>query len=534
MAIWTPKDLTNYEFVTSQLSAQDRQNALNDLKNNLPSVQSRLAENRAKLDEIQNTLNNPPYNIANVFALRRAAAAAQADPNLTPEQKAEAQKRYEEIYSVRTEANAQADTLLTTIQRSEEYIQTVESGINNLEAAGAQDPGYATFTQEPGSDQEISQPAEVQDDEIPNAIPVNTEDELIDYPDPEAINSADDPFERERLQREQDLLAQEENPDYFNPPDLDGEEDPVAALNEATRLEREQELFRQQLAEEEAAGEQVPRGLSGPLQDVRSEATRQDVSAFQASGDWRVRLKLAPGATYLYKAQDPGILLPLAQSDGVIFPYTPQVQIAYTANYDPQELTHSNYKIFQYRSSAVDQISITCDFTAQDTFEANYLLAVIHFFKSATKMFYGQDENPKPGVPPPLCYLTGLGSFQFDNHPIAITSFNYTLPTDVDYIRASSIASQPGVNLSSYVPRSTTATNSQNRLGSIQPGAQAAPPAFQLLSSKQPTYVPTKMSIQIGAVPIVSRNDISNRFSLKDYATGKLLQGSKYKSGGMW
>jgi hypothetical protein len=42
------------------------------------------------------------------------------------------------------------------------------------------------------------------------------------------------------------------------------------------------------------------------------------------------------------------------------------------------------------------------------------------------------------------------------------------------------------------------------------------------------------MQIAIAAVPIVSRNDISNRFSLRDYATGGLLQGSKTGTGGIW
>ena len=94
--------------------------------------------------------------------------------------------------------------------------------------------------------------------------------------------------------------------------------------------------------------------------------------------------------------------------------------VAYNANYSTEELVHSNYKLFTYKGSSVDQISITCDFTAQDTKEANYLLAVIHFFRSVTKMFYGQDNGPKPGTPPPLCFLTGLGAFQFNEHPLEI------------------------------------------------------------------------------------------------------------------
>ena len=42
-------------------------------------------------------------------------------------------------------------------------------------------------------------------------------------------------------------------------------------------------------------------GLSGPEQNTRSQATQQDVANFKQKEDWRVRLSLAPGATYLYK-----------------------------------------------------------------------------------------------------------------------------------------------------------------------------------------------------------------------------------------
>jgi len=281
-------------------------------------------------------------------------------------------------------------------------------------------------------------------------------------------------------------------------------------------------------------GAPASRGLSTTLRDTQGQATSQDVANFQAKPDWRVRLSLAPGATYLYKDKAAaGILAPLAATDGVIFPYTPAISVQYAASYDPTELTHSNYKFFTYRGSSVDSISITCDFTAQDTFEANYLLAVIHFFRSVTKMFYGQDQNPKIGTPPPLCYLSGLGAFQFDAHPLAITSFNYTLPTDVDYIRAGATPTQAGITRPG--PKDNSFSSSTVRMGDLQPGGGTAPAQFNTPpGSRDVTYVPTKMSISISAVPIVTRNDISNKFSLKEYGTGKLLRGTQRQGGGIW
>jgi hypothetical protein len=188
----------------------------------------------------------------------------------------------------------------------------------------------------------------------------------------------------------------------------------------------------------------------------------------------------------------------------------------------------------------VDSISISCDFTAQDTFEANYLLAVIHFLRTVTKMFYGQDQDPKPGTPPPLCYLSGLGAFQFDAHPLAIQTFTYSLPTDVDYIRAGTTTTTAGVNKGASQSKVNTNVQSNGRTAdSIGPGGTVPPPRFTNVpgGTIEPTYVPTKMQIQITAIPIVTRNDISNNFSVRDYATGALLRGMKGNkriSGGIW
>jgi hypothetical protein len=227
----------------------------------------------------------------------------------------------------------------------------------------------------------------------------------------------------------------------------------------------------------------------------------------------------------------------------VIFPYTPDISVSYNANYDPTELTHSNYKFFSYRGSSVDQISIGCTFTAQDTFEAQYILAVIHFFRSVTKMFYGKDLTPSNGTPPPLCYLSGLGAFQFDAHPLVITNFTYKLPTDVDYIQAGSGYTPAGVNRQNSPSQgkpgeSLMAQAGAARLASsgINPGALTAPPDWQttITGTKEATWVPTKINISITANPIITRNDISNKFSLKEYATGALLRGTKRAGGGIW
>jgi len=267
---------------------------------------------------------------------------------------------------------------------------------------------------------------------------------------------------------------------------------------------------------------------------------------FSKAEDWRVRLTLAPGSKYFYNAEKPGILEPLIATNGVIFPYSPTIQMGYKANYETTEVTHSNYKLHFYKNSSVEDITITAEFTAQDTVEANYLLAVMHFFKTATKMFYGQDVEPKPGTPPPLLYLSGFGAYQYDNHPLVLTSFSYTLPNDVDYIRAGVSETWAGSSISTLSGSTdgkaptNPVTGFINRIfrikgNGLQPGGQKPAPTFnKTLSNNQATYIPSKLQISLTLHPMVTRRDISQNFSLQKYATGELLQGSTRQGGGIW
>ena len=253
--------------------------------------------------------------------------------------------------------------------------------------------------------------------------------------------------------------------------------------------------------------------------------------------DWRVRLALAPGANYLYDGKNPGIMQPLQATNGVVFPYTPTIQVNYNANYNAIDLTHSNYKVQQYTNSSVDNVTITCDFTAQDVYEARYLLAVIHFFKTMTKMFYGQDQYPIRGTPPPLCYMFGLGGYQFSAHPLGITSFNYSLPNDVDYIKTTAPSPNGETEtLNRIMSADLTTQLANDRLGEqCQVGGLPSPPKFTAeFIDKISTWVPTKISLTIGCVPIMSRNQVSNYFSLNEYGSGRLVNGVTRQGGGFW
>ena len=270
------------------------------------------------------------------------------------------------------------------------------------------------------------------------------------------------------------------------------------------------------------------------IRKAKEQATLQARNNEAAAPDWRVRLQLASGAEYLYKnPAGAGILAPLAQTDGVIFPYTPTIETSYAANYDKYDLTHSNYRGYFYKNSVVNDISIRGTFTAQDTAEAEYMLAVIHFFRSVTRMFYGQDTLR--GAPPPLVYLSGFGEYQFNKHPCLVSNFSYSLPNEVDYIRAWA----PNNYGNLFSQRAKTGGISTNPLSAaisrltgagINPSTLSGPPGTPAITQNVnnltgATYVPTKIEINITLLPTNTRSEISQQFSVEEFANGNLLKG---------
>ena len=280
--------------------------------------------------------------------------------------------------------------------------------------------------------------------------------------------------------------------------------------------------------------QQIPFGVFGSQNGVevgaaqaRNQPKVSDLQ-FAANTDWRVTLRLAPGATYLYNAPDAGLLAPLKVTNGIIFPYTPEISTAYRANYSNYDLTHSNYRGYFYQNSYVDQVNIKATFTAQSTSDAAYVLAVIHFFRSVTKMFYGNDAQR--GSPPPLVFLSGLGDYQFNNHSCVVQQFNYTMPSDVDYISSGTpfnagLNLQPLQNLYSTTLNAVSPTVTRLANAFLPPGAQNNLPAPLRALLANPTYVPSKLEISFTLLPVQSRSQVSNQFSLKEFGNGNLLKG---------
>jgi hypothetical protein len=127
----------------------------------------------------------------------------------------------------------------------------------------------------------------------------------------------------------------------------------------------------------------------------------------------------------------------------------------------------------------VDDITISGEFSCETETDAAYWIAATTFFKTATKMFFGQGELA--GNPPLICNLTGYGASVFDKVPVIVKSFSVDLKDDVNYVRCNIF----GTN----------------------------------------TWVPVMSTITVVVSPVYNRQRM-RQFNLQDYARGKTADAS--------
>ena len=194
-----------------------------------------------------------------------------------------------------------------------------------------------------------------------------------------------------------------------------------------------------------------------------------------AKNDWRVRINCE------WSIFNSPLFALLRNTGGVVWPYTPNITVATKANYTPVDATHSNYTFQAYKNSVVEDIQISGEFSCETETDAAYWIAATTFFKTATKMFFGEGEFA--GNPPIVCNLSGYGSSIFDKVPVIIKSFSVELKDDVNYIKCD-----------------TFGTN---------------------------TWVPVMSTISVTVTPVYNRRRL-RKFSLQDYSKGKTADGVGY------
>ncbi len=239
-------------------------------------------------------------------------------------------------------------------------------------------------------------------------------------------------------------------------------------------------------------GDAIKKGGESTLESLKGRVFNTNFAdskgqVINPEDDWRVRISMSGQARERFYWAGTDVLEPINATNGVIFPFTPQIQFSHSAKYGVESLMHTNYSSVYYQSSDVSAISITGDFSVQSIEDGRYLMATIHFFRAVTKMFYGQDQLA--GTPPPLVFLDGYGKYYLPHIPCVVTSFTHTLPADVDYL---------------------------------------AIPYYDESSVRLPTISSVAVTLQ----PVYSRQNIYDNFNNDDYVRMNLAKDSKSDTGG--
>ena len=158
-----------------------------------------------------------------------------------------------------------------------------------------------------------------------------------------------------------------------------------------------------------------------------------------------IRARLTTGAPGLY-CQGPASIL--SKFGGIMFPIQPDIAYQQSVNYNTYDLVHTNNSFHSYRSTPSAAIQVTAQFVQSTTEEVDYLLGVMHFLRSVTKMYYGigdLETNPRAGTPPPVLKFSAFGTQQFDNIPVVVGNFATTYDSGVDLVTSSTGQTVPVV-----------------------------------------------------------------------------------------
>lgn len=219
----------------------------------------------------------------------------------------------------------------------------------------------------------------------------------------------------------------------------------------------------------------MKRGSNVPKDAEKYVPQGEAIELFSGSpDDWRVRINCQ------WDIFGSPLFQVLKDTGGVVWPYNPTLSVSTKAEYTTIPVTHANYSQYSYKNSVVDDINISGEFSCETNEEGIYWIAATTFFKTATKMFFGQGANA--GNPPIICHLTGYGSHVFDRVPVIIKTFSVDFKDDVNYIRCN-----------------------PNNDGKY-------------------TWVPAISTISVVVAPVYTRQGL-RKFNLQDYAKGTILGG---------
>ena len=250
-----------------------------------------------------------------------------------------------------------------------------------------------------------------------------------------------------------------------------------------------------------------------------------------ANFDYRAKLQ-ALGTTneskelvYGKRGDKENLLYPLWETDGVMFPYTPMIQVQHAnVGYGQYELPHTNYDYLAYAKTQSPSMTVTGMFGAHTYAEARYMMACLHFFRVVTKANFGikDAENDIAGTPPPKLAFSAYGPAMFSRTPVYIRSVAFGLDQDVDYVPCGPDKSEA---------REQRQKKYEELAGSDMGWENSNPYPSTSLSIEQmfeKSYVPLILNIFVELVVTPTPSAMRDQFSLEEFRSGKLLDKGFY------
>ena len=241
--------------------------------------------------------------------------------------------------------------------------------------------------------------------------------------------------------------------------------------------------------------------ILNPL-SMSSDSTSQTSITPQPKTDRRVRIS-PKAAVFDQLITSNGIMAPLRETYGMMFPITPTINETIETNYDNFDITHGLMPIQAYRSGGAKILTVSGVFVAQTDVEARYCAACIHFIRSFSKMNFG-DSDPNAGTPPPIMMFNAYGDTAFRNIPVILTQATLDWPNDVDYVYTSS---NSGGTSSAAFKSNASSTNTSSRT---------------INTALADGWVPSKFTISVTLTVQYTPSQLRS-FNLADFRNGSLM-----------
>lgn len=145
------------------------------------------------------------------------------------------------------------------------------------------------------------------------------------------------------------------------------------------------------------------------------------------------RARLSTKSAYTLPYNGPGSVL--RPTNGILFPYTPNISVSYQAEYSQYDLVHTNYQQNAFSRSRTPALQVTGQFISQTPEEVEYTLGVMHFLRVVSKMHFGTRDSDA-GTPPPVLEFSAYGTQNFNRVPVVVSGFNFIYEDGIDYVEA--------------------------------------------------------------------------------------------------